>query len=37
MHAVNPGIKTRHPQAPKCTAVIKAFPSTNESAGKVNS
>lgn len=23
--------------APKCTAVIKAFPSTNEPAGKVNS
>lgn len=37
MYTVNPKIKTQHPLLSKCTAVIKAFPSTNESAGKVNS
>lgn len=35
MPTVNPKIKTQHPAVVKCSAaVIKAFPSTNESAGK---
>lgn len=35
MPTVNPKIKTQHPAEAKCNAgVIKAFPSTNESAGK---
>lgn len=35
MLTVNPKIKTQHPAEAKCNvAVIKAFPSTNESAGK---
>lgn len=35
MPTVNPKIKTQHPAEAKCSAaVIKAFPSTNESAGK---